>query len=712
MQRLSFLPTVAILSVSIAFAYFLYPFQSVAQDTDNAQTSTAGTPRPKITTNFSIRLGRGGYGVRAFFGEGAEPRTGTGAEISNTGDRVHLFHEPVMYIRANEDGTLVHNIDDNGVLTLYVRWDPNPSQTLQAIHHYLNTSLGYESSQWRIGTISVQSAYFQSDDTSAQIRSQELPRNTSFLETGDFNIKFDLASREAALAFLQALHGTDENPPTQQLEFVYSFEGIADTVCTGFATFESIQNVDRFKELVGEGTKAAIQRRQLAELAEAIASVTTVQARCSDVGLLRQLANEAEGKLGEPTAVAWDRLSDYAGLHPDDIAPTLVTKLKEKNLTVSREQEQEAASKDKSWGIGGSVGGGFAGFVAKVSANYKKNDKEARQTFTDVLKKEGISGEWEGREFIPKSLDIYTTESITTSLRNGVSITYRHTGVGTDSFTIRLSKNTAWLIGSAESHEDVDILNQLEARFTRQIIALQKELEQRFDHFSAAVHIDDQISYLSNDGGDIAIIATGTDSDGDGEISGDEGGNIEVSSEIGIHVISERNTFIGSGGDTDIDAKDDIALHADDDIKIRAEDDIRIRAENEIKITGDLYVEGKRYIQVDSCYYQIHRTSQDWDNEDDFYVDLNRSDGIAFLGGFYQDGCADYRYTPGLFLQRAGPDHKDWTLLIDNWEPKCNWLSARVVFVSGMGRDGTRSTEHTSRTRDRLNIADYWCDKD
>ena len=115
-------------SVFLAFAYFFMPIVTVAQETNDVPPTTASTPRPKITTNFTITLGRGGYHLRAFFGENAEPKQDSKFNEGNTfsSNLVHLFHEPLMYVLADDHGSLYNNIDENGKLTLYVSWDPNP----------------------------------------------------------------------------------------------------------------------------------------------------------------------------------------------------------------------------------------------------------------------------------------------------------------------------------------------------------------------------------------------------------------------------------------------------------------------------------------------------------------------------------------------------------------------------------------------------------
>ena len=740
-----FLHTCALpLYLSFVLGCFLVPFETLAQEDDGVQPTIAGTPRPKITTNFSIQLGRGGYGLRAFFAEGSEPKRRPENGGNNNSGLIHLFHEPLMYVQANEDGTLLHRIDDNGLLTLYMRWDPNPNQTLQAIHRYLDDTLDYDSSQWRIDTISIQSGFFRSSDISTGIKSQILPRNTKFQETGHYDIRFDMKSPDAAKAFLQKLHGTDEKPPAQQLEFVYSFEGIADIVCTGFASYERIQNHDRFKELLGEGGKSAVQRRQLAQLKDAIASTTVIEGRCDDLALLGQLANQAETKLGEPTRLSWNELNEYAGLNPDDFAPTLVTMLKEKNMVVTREQEQEAASMDNSWGIGGSVGGGFSGFIAKVSGNYSETDKDARQSFSDILKKEGISGEWEGREYVPKYIDVFTTENIISRLNEGVTVTYHQTGVGTDSFTFRLSKDTGWLLGDAEQHEATDVLERLEASLLNEI----EQLAQRLKSLQEIVQVVEGGDVLMSAGANVHVVAEGIDHNDDGYVEEDEGGGIHIEgnrtivitsqersdtgSRTNIEITAQDDAIISAGDDTQINASDDFEIttgddaiiSAGDDTKINARDNVsiygggnvKIQSENHVKIDGKLSINDREYIDVDSCYYTVRLGKDDSDDEGDYYVSLDRGDDIAFVAGFVQTECGgnSRTQTPGLILTRAGPNNSKWMLMLDNWRSQCKVIETRIIFMNGMGIDRTHSTEQIGRTRDRVRYDEdrSWCDHD
>ena len=520
-----------------------------------------------------------------------------------------------------------------------------------------------------------------------------------------------MASPEAAETFLQELHGVDGNPPIQNLEFVYSFEGITETVCTATASLNQIQNSDRFKTLFGEGNEKVVQRHQLTQIAEDISSFNKSDSRCNDSDLLRDLRVEANAKLVDvtSTSVAWENLKNYADLNLDDLAPTLVTKLKEKNLTVTRDQEQEAHNRDESWGVGGSVGVGFGGFIGKVSANYKENDKEARQTFTDELKKLGVSGEWEGNKFVPKSLDVYTKDSIVSNLSQSVEINNRVTGLGMDTFPIRLTEKS-WLLGSNEEHEDKDVLEQLETRLMEKIGQLQKQVDS-LGRFFEIENLDETRK--------VSIVARGTD------------GETEVPNSVGIYasenvaVSAEDDVDILAKDDVDILAEDDVYLSAEDDVDILAKDDVAVSAEdnvyisaNKVEVDGELKINGADYITLDTCHYDIYRGKRN-QHHMNYYFPLGReSDDTAFVvGSNYSDSddCLQDRNfvaMPDLSLLRAGREDQEWVLQLKNWtNNSCDRIAVTIAFFNGVSWDGTYTKPHISNHYKKVSKAKSWCSK-
>ena len=216
-----------VLAIVLALqACALAPLLVFAQDGD-ASASAAGTARPKIQSEGAVPLGRGGYDPKVFVAEGSS--------IDQPG--IHLFHEPLIFIQADDRGRIVHHIDDTGVLTLYVRWDPSPESTQEQIRRYFAERRSAPSESWVINPLVATSARFESS-RNPNVVSSPLPPNTSFTSRGEIQVYFEFATREAATEFVGALQGRQVGErPEDQLVFKYSFEGVSEEMCTADASY-------------------------------------------------------------------------------------------------------------------------------------------------------------------------------------------------------------------------------------------------------------------------------------------------------------------------------------------------------------------------------------------------------------------------------------------------------------------------------------------
>lgn len=442
------------------------PMPLFAQEGNKSASSTAGGVRPKIHSEGEVRLGRGGYNPQVFFAEGKT--------IADTD--VTLYYEPLIFVQADAQGRLEHNIekgesDDTWWLNLYVRFDLSPRNTQEQIRHHFATKRKALSQLWVINPLVPEAAWFESR-RNHNIRSN-LPPNTSFREKGKIIVPFKFPNRESAAQFIERLQGRDGNHPTDQLIFKYKFEGVSEESCTAHASYEDIQNIGRFRELFGEGKEGYAQRHQLAEIFHTTDLQEVAKGRCSDAVLLREMTEQAMKQLRAPQPTPFEQLKDYATLD-NDLRSDVSRSLNEASRGVTREQDQSAFQRASSRAGSFSVGAGIEGFSGEVAGSLANASSEAKQLFRDVLKKYGISGEWDGERFIPRTLDVYTKEAMRSDWGHGVQIEFLLTQSGTATFPIMLTQNS-WLRGEKEPHEDPEVLMLLERRLIHRI----EELENR-----------------------------------------------------------------------------------------------------------------------------------------------------------------------------------------------------------------------------------------
>ena len=440
----------------------LAPLLVFAQDGD-ASASTTGTVRPKIQYEGEVPLGRGGYDPKVFVAEGS----------SIDQPDIYLFHEPLIFIQADDRDRIVHHIDDTGMLTLYVRWDPSPESTREQIRRYFAERRSAPSESWIINPLVATSAWFESSKYPNAVVSNPFLPNTSFTSRGDIQVYFKFATREAATEFVAALQGRQVGErPVAQLIFKYSFEGVSEEMCTAAASYKNIQKIGRFRELFGEGREGYAQRHQLARIAQDIRSEKSTEGRCSDAELLRKMTNQAMDQLGSPQPMPIDQLGEYANLD-NDLRSDLSNSLNEMSQSVSRDQDQEAFRRAASQAssAGGSVAWGPVS--ASLSDDFSGASDEARQLLSDVLRKHGLSGEWEGTRYIPRTLDVYSKERMDSQWAQGVRIEYALTAGARATFPIILTQRS-WLRDERESHEEPEVLRMLEERLNQKIAKLEE----------------------------------------------------------------------------------------------------------------------------------------------------------------------------------------------------------------------------------------------
>ena len=168
------------------------------------------------------------------------------------------------------------------------------------------------------------------------------------------------------------------------------------------------------------------------------------------------------GQLGRPHPTPYEQVAEYAKID-EDLKTAIVKSLDEARQSVSREQDQQAFRKAAEGAGSFGAGGGVAElFSAAVTGSFANASDEAKQLFSDVLRKHGVSGQWEGERYVPQTLDVHSKEAIDSNWSDGISIEHRITTGGTGTFPIRLT-TASWLVGDVEPEKGPDyVLEQLE----------------------------------------------------------------------------------------------------------------------------------------------------------------------------------------------------------------------------------------------------------
>ena len=453
----------ALVFIIVLQAWATISLPVLAQDMGNS-LSAAGTPRPKIQTEGSVPLGRGGYDPKVFVSAGKD------VDQSN----IYLYHEPLIFVQADREGLMKHDIDDSGMVTLYMRWDPDPKLTRDIIRAHFAEQRGAPSETWVISPLIVAEAWFESSRDS-KVKSRPLPPRTSFTERGNILVHFALSTQHAANDFVADLQAGTSGLPRTQLVFRYTFEGVAEELCTAHTSYEDIQTIERFRDLTGEGREGYVERKQTATIAKDIGTLATRESRCSDVSLLQRMTNQAMEQLGTPNRLGPDqRLDDFTDLG-DDLKSSISTSLREAINVVSSVQDKEAfinasdASKDMDISVG------YGPFIASLSQEFSEATQEGKEKFRDELRRLGIEGEWHGTEFVAQTLDVYSTEEILSRWQQGVNVEYTFTKGETTTFSIVLTEGTL-LIEGQEPHQREDALRSFEERLNERMELLDEKL--------------------------------------------------------------------------------------------------------------------------------------------------------------------------------------------------------------------------------------------
>ena len=406
---------------------FLCLFAPPAMAQGKGEESAGGYPRPYLGSEGHSEVRKNGLRVK-FFG-------------TKSGEK-YILYEPPIFLDTKTDQTTGETVlnaatTDDGIAEIRFRWDTDPKTTVAAIRRDLKTSKRYAETHdsLDITPLFVTKGRFQAT-RDPNVLSNSFERLSFESGAGQQSAYFDLGTQEKAQEFIDALIRTDGNRISEKLNFVYAFIGDAEDTCSATVSYRNIAETDRFKELVGEGSAERVTRKQALDLSEEVFRQMEIEASCRDGGLARRIAEQAQKLLREPENLPlenWEKLEKYTGLSADDFVAELITSLKKQDQSVERDQLRnillDAGSSQRSVGGGYSAGVSIPGLVEAVgSLLFNISGADARQKviakFQDLLKKNSVSVEWDGKKLVPKSVDVFSKESIENAWKGGIEVSY------------------------------------------------------------------------------------------------------------------------------------------------------------------------------------------------------------------------------------------------------------------------------------------------
>ena len=387
------------------------------------QSSTAEPAKPKVDEIGTVKV-ESEYGTARlpfYIQQGKTPEE----------KDAHVYYPPWVYV-VTDKGNIRHHVEEDGEIVLFIRYAGDAKAIEEAVRKELVVMAKEENPDFKIerGTkpyrIDVLPIY-EARLTVSDRRGFVSERIKGYgWEQGNVPVHFYLSSSDEAEGFVE-----DLQRGTVSLVYEYTFDGVSDETCTARLEASQIQDVDLFKRLTGEGGEGKVARHQVVDLADQIVSRWKSVSRCADYAVSSDLTESVLDALDGSdtlTVVDWDRLEKHIAIPPEDLKADVETGTKKLKKTVARdrledawssaysEAESEATESGGAFGISAifkkfpiKLGFGASGSKGKASSEAAAL---AMKHFQDILRKEGISTEWNGKRFIPKSVEVYSTSKL------------------------------------------------------------------------------------------------------------------------------------------------------------------------------------------------------------------------------------------------------------------------------------------------------------
>ena len=422
-------------------------------------SGTAGTVRPKVEMDGQYDLGVG-YLVRVFFQENK----------GFTDLDAHVFYEPPIYMEPQEGGSgYKHDINpDSARLTLYFRVETDQTFIVRTLREGLRSQARQdigpdvvnEDSAYRIMPLDVHRPWFESRQTRG---AENVPYVSHPLSTGDqpinflsddsYPIYFDFETKDEAKGFVE-----DLDSGLDKLQFKYQLAGLSEEKCEAMFTGAQFQSGLRDQDGGGrageaqeEGAGKFVTRNRVAKIAEDVVRTEMISARCRSPEWSHHLFDKLVSRLSKYSETqtlenGWESLDELNLFDENDFKADFETSAKNIEKEVVRDQVLEAYSKAFGESVSAEGGGGLAfgwdefsiGATGHGGSAEATSNSEAKKAVEGFMKKYGIFGKWEGGKYTPKTLSVYTDETLNRRWRQGIRIAYSFPSEGNTVKTIHV----------------------------------------------------------------------------------------------------------------------------------------------------------------------------------------------------------------------------------------------------------------------------------
>ena len=655
------LPQAVCQAFAFVAAFLFGPMTSFAQSDVATEPSVASAARPKVDFVETVPVNGAGYDLLVYLQE---------SKTMSSKD-AHVYYTPLFYVVTTAEKELKYGIDAENILSLKVRRDPDSEKLEEEVRKRLirsakqidrNFHLEPGTVPYRIDPLNMSEIVFSSDKqrTSSSGRKDyfvSAPVDMAATEIGEINVNFYLETRADAESFVEALEADDD-----QLILRYTFPGVSDETCTARFNGSRTQRIDLFKKVTGPGGRGHVARHQAVDIADEMATLGQITARCADYATAQELISQLLGELDrlETVEVAdWSRVDKLIAFDEDSFKADVETSVKELKKEVNRKQILTALSEASSNAAsnvregGGSLG--YSLFHLKLSGSMADTESEsragARKDYQDILAKMGLSVEWTGKRYIPKTIDVHSSAKMQSAWGNTFEIQLNLTAGEFGRGKIRITQD-AW---------DNAIPPELQRNFEYRIAGVEKGIEELQASSARDVRTLQGSLDLAHHA---AVVAQDL---------------AQLAKKTADSAVSNSRTA-------------------------------RSIASNASRISKDAidraYVAKRRIdssILVDYCRYKFDVPPA---TPNYYYYDFDRSDQVAILSGFDVD-CGDNEFD--VILARKSRSDANWIVKVDHLE--CSWIAMDVVFLNG---DRVTTTEFWNSTMRDYNYTPLhrqgkWC---
>ena len=437
--------------------------EAVPEDSGEQQSDTV---RPMLVHDGSLKVLHYPHDIKTYRGIGN--RQGNSNDSSRINRDTPYFHEPLIYLRKDENGHLKNKYED-GILTLYVTMNILEHQTLQSVKTYLQEKKGVPKDKLpldaNIQPLSARGWFESSADE--EIRSLLWDVTMSSRSGPDISVHFPMPSRVAADRFLSRLHqGKGET-----LFFKYTLRGDAIVLCTVNASVEVMTSNSRFQDLAGDASRDGhyVSRDQIANLMSEIIRHESVSTYCRTQSVANKLRDVALKRLSDKVESSFtidqlDRLTNHV---QDDIHVDIDNAINKIEAGEEREQFQHLSQQVRS----GAIGFGLfiqtivelIPFAAEATVDVSHASGKAYQLMWDSLSRVHDELDWTGTRYRPKRVDVYRKEDLHNALSTSIQLRHETPIYAEDVRSIPISKEN-WIADDEGHPRAVSPLQALSAR--------------------------------------------------------------------------------------------------------------------------------------------------------------------------------------------------------------------------------------------------------